>query len=221
MSRPPLSEAQEDYLKQLFLLEEGEEPVSTQALAERIGVRPASVSGMLRKLTEAGLIEHVPYHGARLTPQGRRIALELLRHHRLLEAYLVHLLGYLWDEVHEEAERLEHTISETFEARIAQLLQEPSYDPHGDPIPGPDLELPSTLGLPLPQLPPGTQARLTRVTAQDRDTLHLLDRLGLVPGSHLKVLEVSGGDVRLLLGAERFLIPRILAQALWALPEEA
>ena len=116
MTRPPLSEAQEDYLKQLFLLEaERQGPVPTQALAERLGVKPPSVTEMLKKLSALGLVEHAPYRGARLTEAGRRIALEVLRHHRLLEAYLHQALGYGWEEVHQEAERLEHVISEAFE----------------------------------------------------------------------------------------------------------
>ncbi|MCS7219398.1 MAG: metal-dependent transcriptional regulator, partial [Thermus sp.] len=126
MARPPLSEAQEDYLKQLFLLQEAlGGAVPTQALAERLGVRPPSATGMLKKLAALGLVEHLPYRGARLTEAGQRVALEVLRHHRLLEAYLHRALGYGWEEVHQEAERLEHVISEAFEERIAELLGHP------------------------------------------------------------------------------------------------
>ena len=134
-ARPELSEAQEDYLKQIFLLEEDGSRVATQALAGRLGVRPASVTEMVGRLAHLGLVEHARYQGVSLTPIGRRIALEMLRHHRLLETYLVRELGYDWDEVHDEAERLEHVISERFERRIAEAMGHPTRDPHGDPIP--------------------------------------------------------------------------------------
>ncbi len=156
MARPPLSEAQEDYLKQLLLLEEAlGSPVSTQALAERLGVKPPSVTGMLKKLSALGLVAHAPYRGARLTEAGRRVALEVLRHHRLLETYLHQALGYGWEEVHQEAERLEHVISEDLEERIAEALGHPPFDPHGDPIPTRELALPQGRGLPLAEAPLG------------------------------------------------------------------
>ena len=122
MARPPLTEAQEDYLKHLFLLEEAlGGPVPTQALAERLSVKPPSVTEMLKKLKALGLLEHEPYRGARLTERGRKVALEVLRHHRLLEAYLHQALGYGWEEVHQEAERLEHVISEDLELSLIHI----------------------------------------------------------------------------------------------------
>jgi len=211
MARPPLSEAQEDYLKHLFALEEAlGGPVSTQALAARMGVKPPSVTEMLKKLSALGLVEHLPYRGARLTEAGRRVALEVLRHHRLLEAYLHQALGYGWDEVHQEAERLEHVISEALEERIAEALGHPPFDPHGDPIPTRDLTLPQGRGLTLDQAPLGP-ARVARALAQDRGTLNLLARLGLVPGAPLEVLEREGG-VRVRVGGEVYLLPLELAQ---------
>lgn len=160
--RTPLSEAQEDYLKQVLLLGSGEGmgrledtlPVSTQSLADRMQVKPASVTGMLKKLAELGLVEYEAYRGVRLTEAGYKVALEVLRHHRLIEAYLHQALGYGWEEVHAEAEKLEHHISEAFEQRIAEWLGHPSHDPHGDVIPSAALELPHH-----PQPPPGGLAK--------------------------------------------------------------
>jgi DtxR family Mn-dependent transcriptional regulator len=211
MARPPLSEAQEDYLKHLFGLEEVlKGPVPTQALAERLGVKPPSVTEMLKKLAALGLVEHLPYRGARLTEAGRRVALEVLRHHRLLEAYLHQALGYGWEEVHQEAERLEHVISEDLEERIAEALGHPPFDPHGDPIPTRELTLPQGRGLPLAEVPLG-RVRVVRALAQDRGTLNLLSRLGLVPGAFLEVLDKEAG-VRVRVGGEVYLLPQELAQ---------
>ncbi|GLV49407.1 DtxR family transcriptional regulator [Thermus sp. LT1-2-5] len=212
MPRPQLSEAQEDYLKNLLLLElEGQTPVSTQALATRMGVRPPSATEMLKKLALLGLVDHQPYQGASLTLAGRKVALEVLRHHRLLEAYLHQALGFGWEEVHEEAERLEHVISEAFEARIAELLGHPPFDPHGDPIPTQDLALPEAPATPLAEAPLG-EVRVVRALVQDPGTLNLLARLGLVPGARLRVLERHNG-VRVALGQEVFLLPPDLAAA--------
>ena len=217
MARPPLTEAQEDYLKHLFLLEEAlGGPVPTQALAERLSVKPPSVTEMLKKLKALGLLEHEPYRGARLTERGRKVALEVLRHHRLLEAYLHQALGYGWEEVHQEAERLEHVISEDLEERIAEYLGHPPFDPHGDPIPTNDLTLPSSKALPLTEAPLG-RARVARALAQDRGTLNLLARLGLVPGKPLRILE-RGEGVRVEVEGEVYLLPRALAQAVGVEP---
>ena len=217
MARPPLTEAHEDYLKHLFLLEEAlGGPVPTQALAERLSVKPPSVTEMLKKLKALGLLEHEPYRGARLTERGRKVALEVLRHHRLLEAYLHQALGYGWEEVHQEAERLEHVISEDLEERIAEYLGHPPFDPHGDPIPTKDLTLPSSKALPLTEAPLG-RARVARALAQDRGTLNLLARLGLVPGKPLRILE-RGEGVRVEVEGEVYLLPRALAQAVGVEP---
>ena len=214
--RPQLSEAQEDYLKQVFLLSEGG-PVSTQALAERMGVRPASVTGMVKKLAALGLLDYAPYRGVLLTEAGRAVALEVLRHHRLIETYLAEALGYDWDEVHAEAERLEHHISEAFEARIAEWLGHPERDPHGDPIPAPDLKLPAVGGRALGDCQPGSY-RLLRVRSQDKDTLALLARLGLLPGASLALLEKTSAGVRVEVSEGRFLLPQGLAATLDAEP---
>lgn len=216
MPRPELSEAQEDYLKQIFLLGGEAARVSTQSLARKLRVKPASVTEMVGRLAQLDLVEHAPYHGVQLTDAGRRVALEMLRHHRLLETFLVEALGYQWDQVHEEAERLEHVISERFEERIAEAMGHPTHDPHGDPIPLKDLSLPAVIAsVPLLQLPVGYRGTLVRVGAQDPDNLSLLRRLGLAPGSTVEVVSDEERGIRIRVGEDRFLLPASLAEALW------
>jgi DtxR family Mn-dependent transcriptional regulator len=213
--RLELSESQEDYLKQIFLLGGDGERVSTQALARRLRVKPASVTEMVGRLAQLGLVEHAPYRGVRLTDAGRRVALEMLRHHRLLETFLVEALGYDWDQVHEEAERLEHVISERFEERIAEAMGHPTHDPHGDPIPAPDLSLPmGDASVPLQDLPVGFRGTLVRVGAQDPDNLNLLRRLGLAPGCTVEVVSDDERGIRVRVGQDRFLLPTYLAEML-------
>ncbi len=221
----PLSEAQEDYLKQVLLLGSGGEGmgrlqdttvVSTQELANRMQVKPASVTGMLKKLSELGLVEYEAYRGVRLTEAGYKVALEVLRHHRLIEAYLHQALGYGWEEVHAEAEKLEHHISEAFEQRIAQWLGHPSHDPHGDAIPSASLELPQTnANRRLSALKTGESGMVARVATQDQDSLNLFAHLGLKPSAQVKVLEHLPQGSRVLIGNERYLLPVSLAQVLW------
>lgn len=225
LSKPPLSEAQEDYLKQILLLgTEGDnsghledtQSVSTQALADQMQIKPASVTGMLKKLAELGLVEYEAYKGVRLTEAGYKVALEIVRHHRLLEAYLHQALGYGWEEVHAEAEKLEHHISEAFERRIAEWLGHPSHDPHGDPIPSAQLELPlKSTHRRLSALEAGQHATIERVATQDQDALNLLAHLGLKPGSPIQVWEHSPLGTRLQVAHERYLLPAALAQVLW------
>jgi DtxR family Mn-dependent transcriptional regulator len=162
MSKTRLSSAVEDYLKAIYEL--GERGVKTQALADALEVSPASVTGMLQKLASLKLVAYQKYQGVSLTPAGQRIALETLRHHRLIETYLAQALGYAWHEVHDEAEKLEHHISEDFEDRIASMLGHPTHDPHGDPIPRRDGSLPADLGWPLTDLEVGQTATITRIT---------------------------------------------------------
>ena len=184
-----VTSAVEDYLKALFEL--GEQSVKTQALAAALSVSPASVTGMLRKLSELHLIEYEPYQGASLTSTGRKMALETIRHHRLIETYLAEALGYEWHEVHDEAEKLEHHISEDFEDRIADALGHPTHDPHGDPIPARDGQLPEETGVPLVRWAAGSRLRITRITDQRSDVLRYLDAHGLVPGSEIELVEVA------------------------------
>ena len=213
----PLTGSQGNYLKQIFLLAESGGSVSTQSLSDRLGVRPASVTGMVRKLAGMGFLEHRKYRGVRLTDAGTRVALELLRHHRLLETYLAETLGYGWDEVHMEAERLEHVISERLEERIAEALGHPTRDPHGDPIPDVDLRMPrSGPEVTLAEAVPASWRSVSRVAVQDPDSLNLLGDLGLTPGAEVKVIEQGAGGVRVVVsGRGRYLVPMSLAVEVW------
>ncbi|HEY5286114.1 MAG TPA: metal-dependent transcriptional regulator [Solirubrobacteraceae bacterium] len=184
------SPAVEDYCKAIYTLEtRAEEPVSTNALAERLDLTSGSVSGMLKKLGELGLISHVPYRGVRLTPEGRRVALEVIRHHRLLELYLAEALQMPWDRVHDEAEVLEHVLSEELEGLIAAKLGHPTIDPHGDPIPNADLELEEVATRSLESLVPGDAGTFVRVSDADPEMLRYLAQRGVLPGGRLQVLE--------------------------------
>ncbi|HTH14621.1 MAG TPA: metal-dependent transcriptional regulator [Spirochaetia bacterium] len=211
-----LSEPQEDYLKQIYLLTEAVPLAGTQALADRLGVSPASVTVMLQKLGSMELVAYEQYKGVRLTESGRAAALEMLRHHRLLESFLHQALGYGWDEVHDEAEKLEHYISETFESRMAAWLGNPSHDPHGDPIPDSNLNLPpvGTQAL-LTDQESGFSGRIVRVGTQDRDELNLFRQLGMVPGADLTLVATADEGLRVRTGTEPYLLPRPLARKLW------
>lgn len=212
------SPAAEDYLKAVYLLRTGDPAaaVTVQRLAERLKVSGPSVTNMAKRLAELGLLRHEPYRGVGLTPAGERVALEVVRHHRLLEQYLVEALGYGWDEVHEEADRLEHHISEAMEARMAAALGQPTLDPHGDPIPGVDGSLPDAAERPLPELAPGEDAIVGRVTDQDPERLRYLQRLGLRPGVALTLVEALPfeGPMRIRTDAAEHVIGRSLAAAI-------
>jgi DtxR family Mn-dependent transcriptional regulator len=191
-----LTDSIQNYLKAIYDLTLSGEVASTNALANRLGVEPASVTGMVQKLAAAKprLLSYRKHHGVRLTAAGRRAALEVIRHHRLLEAWLVKTLGYSWDEVHVEAEKLEHVISEDFEERMAASLGYPLRDPHGEPIPSSDLVMPADGSVPLASLEAGQRAIVRRVDAQDREFLRHIEELSLIPGTSLEVLEVSPFD---------------------------
>jgi DtxR family Mn-dependent transcriptional regulator len=186
------SSAVEDYTKAIYALEtrgrEGE-AVSTNAVAERLGVTPASASQMIKRLDEAGLVTHQPYRGVMLTESGRRVALEVIRHHRLLELYLVESLGVPWDRVHEEAEVLEHVLSEELEDLIAAKLGDPTHDPHGDPIPTRELTIEETQTESLESLDVGARGTFTRVSDADPEMLRYLADRGISPGDELEVIE--------------------------------
>lgn len=216
--RAQLTPAVEDYLKALYVLQARGELVSTSALCEQLGgLKPGSVSGMLRQLEERGLVLHQRYHGARLTEVGQRAALELVRNHRLLETFLVATLGYSWDEVHAEAEALEHHISPKLAARIAAYLGEPSVDPHGDPIPRCDGSLPEVSVLRLTDLPLATIAKIARVGAQSDAQLRYLAGLGLVLGAMVKVVARApfDGPLTLQVAAATHVIDAALATQLF------
>jgi DtxR family Mn-dependent transcriptional regulator len=184
------SAAIEDYAKAIYALEaRTSEPVPTNAIAERLGVTAGSASAMLKKLAELGLVSHSPYHGAQLTEAGERVALEIIRHHRLLELFLVRELGMSWDRVHAEAEVLEHVISEELEALIAAKLGEPELDPHGDPIPTPELEIDERTTAALDTLEAGALGRFVRVSDADPAMLRYLSERGVAPGDRFEVVE--------------------------------
>ncbi len=191
-----LTNSIQDYLKHIYELTEEGEPASTTALAARLGIAPASVTGMVQRLASANppLVDYHKHQGVMLTKAGQRSALEVIRHHRLIEAWLVQTLGYSWDEVHNEAEKLEHVISEEFEARIAAAMGNPMRDPHGDPIPTADLIMPKYESIALSSLRPKQEATVCKVQSQDINLLKHLESLGLVIGARVKTLEVSPYD---------------------------
>ncbi len=194
-----VSDAVQDYAKAIYSLHRRcEEPVSTSALSERLGVSPASASAMVKRLEAMGLARHEPYHGVELTPAGERVALEVIRHHRLLELYLAEALGMSWDRVHEEAEKLEHAISPELSALIADKLGHPTHDPHGDPIPTADGEMVEARSRPLGELEPGAQGTFVRVSDADPEMLRYLSQRGIAPGDDLEVLERQPFDGPLL-----------------------
>ena len=193
-TEPTWSPAIEDYAKAIYALERRQGVVSTNALAERLGVTAGSASAMVKRLGELGLAEHRPYRGVSLTEDGRRVALEVIRHHRLLELYLVQSLGVPWDQVHQEAEVLEHVLSEELEELIAAQLGDPTHDPHGDPIPTRDLRIEEGQSESLQALEPGDQARFTRVSDSDPEMLRFLAERGIAPGDRLEVIDKQPFD---------------------------
>jgi DtxR family Mn-dependent transcriptional regulator len=186
----------QDYLKHIYDLTENGETASTNALAQKLNISAPSVTGMIQKLASSTppLVEYQKHQGATLTKEGKKAALEVIRHHRLLEAWLVQTLGYSWDEVHEEAERLEHVISEDFERRIAAAMGHPTRDPHGELIPTEDLKMPTDNSAPLSSLRPKQSGILKCVKAADTDLLRHLESLGLIPGAEIEVTDYSPFD---------------------------
>ncbi len=189
---PEISAAMEDYLKAIHRIAEATGgAATTQVLADRLRVSTASVTGMMKKLDALHLVEHQPYHGVVLTGRGEAVALEVLRHHRLLELYLVEHLGVPWDEVHAEADRLEHHISEGLEDRIAAKLGQPSHDPHGDPIPARDGSIVDIPAMPLAACAVGASARITRISDRSPGLLQYLAERGLRPGAEVTVADLD------------------------------
>ena len=207
-----VSESAQDYLKTIWKLERTGD-MSTSALAESLGVTPASATAMLKKLATLGLVVHERYHGATLTPAGERMALEVVRHHRLLELYLMEALGLTWDQVHQEAERLEHHLSDELEAAIDQALGYPTRDPHGDPIPSPELLLVRDELVCLSDLEAGSLTVVRRVPDGDPELLRYLASLGLVPAEEVTVVEQApfDGPVTVEVRGSRHAIGRSLA----------
>lgn len=186
----------QDYLKNIYELTENGETASTNALAKKLNIKPASVTGMIQKLASSkpALVEYQKHQGVTLTRAGKRAALEVIRHHRLLEAWLVQTLGYSWDEVHEEAERLEHVISEDFERRIAAAMGHPLRDPHGELIPTADLTMPIDESTPLSALRRGQTGTVNAIKSPETELLRHLETLGLLPGARIEVIEYSPFD---------------------------
>jgi DtxR family transcriptional regulator, Mn-dependent transcriptional regulator len=215
--RAETSQAVEDYAKAIYSLShQGEDAVSTSSLAERLGVSPASASAMVKRLDSLGLVAHEPYHGVRLTSAGARVALEVIRHHRLLELYLAEALGMPWDRVHDEAEVLEHAISPALSELIAAKLGHPTHDPHGDPIPSPDGSLEEGVTVALEALEPGARGTLVRVSDADPDLLRYLSEKGIAPGMPIEVLERQpfGGPLHVRIGRKLHALGGALTRAI-------
>jgi DtxR family Mn-dependent transcriptional regulator len=213
VSKPDLSAAIQDYLKEIYKLEsEGTRPTTT-AIARRMGVAPSSVTSMLKKLAALGLADHSPYHGVVLSEDGTKIALEVIRHHRLLEQYLAETLGLPIDAVHAEADRLEHVLSEELEARIDEQLGYPTHDPHGDPIPDAGLHMDDNRLRSLDALEPGEEATVRRVPDSDSDLLRYLAGLRLVPGGRVTMRrsEPFDGPLTVAVDGQEHAISRELA----------
>ena len=215
--RDSFTRAQEDYLKALYLLGGDDKPVPTRELAQRLGISSPSVSEMVTRLSAQGLVEHDRYRGQQLTREGRKVALELVRHHRLLEMFLVEVLGYGWDEVHEEAERLEHVISERMEQRIFELLGRPELDPHGHAIPTLGGKVRPVSNRRLSECRAGEKVVVQGVSDDDAGRLRELDRRGLHPGARLTVVAGSNYEspIEVRLKGRREGIPLGLARAVF------
>ncbi|MGD8604124.1 MAG: metal-dependent transcriptional regulator [Anaerolineales bacterium] len=213
MTREKLTPAIEDYLRIIYDLSSQDCRVKTTQIAKALEVTPASVTGMIQKLAsnDPPLVDYRKHHGAKLTPEGMRVALQLIRSHRLLETFLHETMGFPWDEVHQEAHQLEHVISPAFEERMAEVLQDPSYDPHGAPIPTPDLEMPNHSHQSLRELRTGQRAVIQRVPDEDPELLRYLESEGVTPNARIKItrftpfddnleITISGRDTPLVLG---------------------
>ncbi|HEY0076636.1 MAG TPA: metal-dependent transcriptional regulator [Abditibacteriaceae bacterium] len=211
-----LSTAAQDYLKTIYLLR-GEGLVTTQSLADKLAVAPPSATAMVKKLAALHLVAHAPYRGVELTPAGEKIALEMVRHHRLIETYLAEVLGLSWDKVHDEAERWEHVISEEVEAKIAAALGHPSHDPHGSPIPTLNGEIAHDDWLPLSQMEAGAQVIVRRVDDDSAELLRHVQEVGLVPGTGVEILRAvpAEGVLQLRVGGKKRTIGLIPAQAIF------
>lgn len=220
MTRPELTPAMEDYLKAIFHVSEEDGYATTAVLASRLGVAAPSVTSMVKRLCEMNLVIHSPYRGIELTPLGRTLAVEVVRHHRIIELYLAEYLDVPWDKVHDEAERLEHVLSEELESRMAEKLGQPGFDPHGDPIPtyeGTISYLPTQT---LWEVVPGERVAVARVSDRDPGMLAYLRELDLVPGASIVVVSVSpyGGTQTVQIGDAEHVVGADLARSIWVRP---
>jgi len=220
MTAPPIDElttSVEDYLKAIYAITGQGHPATTSEIARWLDLSPPSVSGMVKRLAEQGLLEYQPYKGVKLTAKGRRGALTMLRRHRIIESYLVERLGYSWDSVHQEAERLEHAVSEVLIERMADALGNPEFDPHGDPIPGPDGSVAEAMSTPLPDIDVGQQTALRQVRSHDAEQLRFIASVGLKPGTIFTVVDQQPfhGPTTIRLGDTEQVIGHELASLLW------
>lgn len=203
-----LSRSIEDYIKAIYALEAEEQKASTKQVAQRLGVKMASVTGMLKHLAAEGYVTHTPYYGVQMTERGRQVALGLIRRHRLIELFLAKTLGLAWDQVHDDAEVLEHVVSDRLIERIHEFLGYPEFDPHGSPIPGKDGSIPPRRGVPLDELTPGQRGTVVEVSDRDPDFLRYLTSLKLKIGSQIRVRDRApfNGPITLGLGARTIAI---------------
>lgn len=225
MSAGTLSRSVEDYLKAIYGLCETGDAASTNAIAEALDIQPASVTGMVKRLAEAGLVEYLPYRGVRLTARGAREALKVLRRHRILETYLCERLAYSWDDVHGEAERLEHAASDALIEKMAAALEFPLHDPHGAPIPTRAGDIESTDPATLADAQPGDRVRIRAVRDEHSAHLRSMAAVGLVPGARVLVTETQGveGAVEVSLGAKQEETRSVhdeLARQIYVVPDE-
>jgi DtxR family Mn-dependent transcriptional regulator len=216
----------EDYLKAIFGLSERGEPASTSAIAGALAVQPASVTGMVKRMAESGLLEHAPYRGVRLTSRGQREALKILRRHRIIETYLCERLGFAWEDVHEEAERMEHAASDQLVERMAAALAFPRHDPHGAPIPTSAGEIEETDSATLAEARPGSVLKVRAVRDEDPSRLRTLEAKGLTPGARLRVEEPRGSadEVSIRLGGGKGSVQAVrrdLAERVYVVVEDA
>lgn len=216
LTAEPLTRSVEDYLKVIYALSPEGRTASTSDIAHRLELSAPSVSGMIKRLSEQGLLEHIPYKGVQLTAEGRRAALRMIRRHRILEAYLVARLGYTWDAVHQEADRLEHAVSEGLIERMAEALGNPEADPHGEPIPTAEGWIEEVEATPLAEIPAGESVEVRRVTAGDPDRLRYLASIGLQPGALVTVVERQpfSGPITLRVADQERVIGHEMAESL-------
>lgn len=217
----PLSQAVEDYLKAIYTVAQGGRAVTTSALAAHLNVAPPSVTNMVKRLARLRMVRHVPYRGVALTPAGEKVALEVIRHHRLLELYLSRHLGVSLDRVHGEADRLEHALSEDVEERIAGALGEPALDPHGDPIPSRDGTILAPHALPLTAASPGQRGVIARVSDRDPSVIKSLVAAGLLPGVAVEIVAAAGRSVQVQVEGRPRSVSAELAGAVYVTFEEA
>ena len=212
-----ISDAMRDYLAEIYRLSQGELWVSTTALAERLNVSGPATVRMVRRLHNVGLVDHLPYKGVRLTPPGKKVALRHIRRHRLVERFLVDVLKFGWEEVHDEADELHKGITQRLEDRIDELMGHPTTCPHGDPIPSPTGEITEIHDKPLTVVPPGSKGKITRVKTREPEKLKYLAEIGLVPGTGFELLNRApfNGPLRLKIGRNEPIIGAELAAALW------